>query len=231
MASRFDSAKFFFSHFKGGTPIEATHAGSNGRILTKASDVSKPEDVKARIDATVEKCGPLDGAANVAGKRLCGGTWRFDGDDVPDASLAKMNDRIRPIETLPLSDLQEMLNMNVFGTFNCLQEKTKNSKRGGSIANCCSQQVRHALGLMSTYAASKNTVYGLSVAYEGGPKGIRVNLLCPCTMTEGDHLPSIKQRYAKPEEITTSIAFLLGDESKFVTKQECKKLLFDPALC
>lgn len=40
------------------------------------------------------------------------------------------------------------------------------------------------------------------------------------TMTEGDHLTSVIKRYAKPEEIAASIAFLLGDESKMVTKQE-----------
>lgn len=39
-------------------------------------------------------------------------------------------------------------------------------------------------------------------------------------MTEDDNLTSIIKRYAKPEEIAASIAFLLGDESKFVTKQE-----------
>jgi NAD(P)-dependent dehydrogenase (short-subunit alcohol dehydrogenase family) len=40
------------------------------------------------------------------------------------------------------------------------------------------------------------------------------------TMTEGDHLTSIIKRYSKPEEIAASIAFLLGDESRFMTKQE-----------
>lgn len=40
------------------------------------------------------------------------------------------------------------------------------------------------------------------------------------TMTEDDSLPSITKRYAKPKEIAASIAFLLGDESRFVTKQE-----------
>ncbi|EMR71601.1 putative -dichloro- -cyclohexadiene- -diol dehydrogenase protein [Eutypa lata UCREL1] len=200
--------------------LEKEIPGVSNRILTKATDVSKPEDVQSWIEATVAKWGPLDGAANVA---------------------AKMNDRIWPIETLPLSDLQEMLNVNVVGTFNCLKEEMKNMKRGGSIVNCGSQQVRHASGLMGAYAASKNAVRGLSqvAAYEGGPKGIRVNLLCPgCidtdmirqplelpsgdkwTMTEGDHLTSIIKRYAKPEEIAASIAFLLGDESKFVTRQE-----------
>ncbi|RYP42899.1 hypothetical protein DL770_011941 [Monosporascus sp. CRB-9-2] len=74
-----------------------------------------------------------------------------------------------------------MLNVNVVGTFNCLKEEMKNMKRGGSIVNCGSQRVRHASGLMSAYAASKNAVRGLSqaAAYEGEPNGIRVNQLCP----------------------------------------------------
>ncbi|KLU82296.1 hypothetical protein MAPG_01370 [Magnaporthiopsis poae ATCC 64411] len=190
------------------------------RVMAMPVDVAKPEDVKKWIDATVEKWGPLDGAANVA---------------------AKMNARIWPIETLPVEELQEMLSVNVVGTFNCLKEEMKNMKRGGSIVNCGSQQVKYASGNMSAYAASKNAIRGLSqsAAFEGGAKGIRVNLLCPgCidtdmiqqplmlpsgemwTMTEDDNLTSIIKRYAKPEEIAASIAFLLGDESKFITKQE-----------
>ncbi|KAI0157195.1 hypothetical protein GGR57DRAFT_500810 [Xylariaceae sp. FL1272] len=43
------------------------------------------------------------------------------------------------------------------------------------------------------------------------------------TMTEGDHLTSIFKRYAKPHEIASTIAYLLGDESKFITKQECSE--------
>ncbi|RYP13070.1 hypothetical protein DL767_010943 [Monosporascus sp. MG133] len=79
-----------------------------------------------------------------------------------------------------------MLNVNVIGTFNCLEEEMKDMKRGSSILNCGIQQVRHASWLMSAYAASKNAVRGLSqaAAYEGGPKGIRVNPLCPSTQFE-----------------------------------------------
>lgn len=152
-----------------------------------------------------------------------------------------MNEHVWPIETLPVAELEEMLSVNVVGTFNCLQSEMKHVKRGGSIVNVGSQQVRYAGGLMSAYAASKNAVRGLSqcAAYEGGAKGVRVNLLCPgCidtdmirqplmleggqawTVTEDDSLTSIIKRFAKPEEIAASIAFLLGDESKFITRQE-----------
>lgn len=37
---------------------------------------------------------------------------------------------------------------------------------------------------------------------------------------EDNNIPSLIKRWAKPEEIASSIAFLLGDESKMVTRQE-----------
>lgn len=48
--------------------LEKEVPGSGDRIFTKATDVSNPDHVKAWIDATVAKWGPLDGAANVAGR-------------------------------------------------------------------------------------------------------------------------------------------------------------------
>ncbi|KAF5979503.1 D-arabinitol 2-dehydrogenase [Fusarium bulbicola] len=195
------------------------------RVIYFPTDVRNPDDVKAWIEGTVAKWGELDGAANVA---------------------AKMNKIIHPIEDLELEELKEVLDVNVIGTFNSIKYEMKNMKPGGSIVNCGSQQVKYASGNMGAYAASKNAIRGLSqsAAHEGGAKypknPIRVNLLCPgCidtdmirqplhlpngagtwTMTEGDHLTSIIKRYSKPEEIAASIAFLLGDESRFMTKQE-----------
>jgi hypothetical protein len=40
------------------------------------------------------------------------------------------------------------------------------------------------------------------------------------TVTEDDNLTSIIKRWAKPEEIAASIAFLLGDECRMITRQE-----------
>ncbi|RYO76975.1 hypothetical protein DL766_008707 [Monosporascus sp. MC13-8B] len=141
---------------------------------------------------------------------LRGGTRGFNCDDVPDASLAKVNDRIWPIEMLPLSDLQETLNVNVIGTFNCLKEEMKKMKRGGSIANCGSQgqtrfgaheRVRHIEERRSRSVPSRR-LRRRAQGDQGQPA-----------------MPIIK-RYAKPEEIAASIAFLIGDESKFIAKQE-----------
>ncbi|KAF5019227.1 hypothetical protein F66182_8768 [Fusarium sp. NRRL 66182] len=205
--------------------IEVEIPDVKDRVIYFPTDVTKPGDVKAWIEGTVAQWGELDGAANVT---------------------AKMNKSIHPIEDLDLEELKGVLDVNVVGTFNSIKYEMKHMKPGGSIVNCGSQQVKYASGNMGAYAASKNGVRGLSqtAAYEGGAKypknPIRVNLLCPgCidtdmirqplhlpngagtwTMTEDDNLTSIIKRYAKPEEIASSIGFLLGDESKFMTKQE-----------
>lgn len=92
-----------------------------------------------------------------------------------------MNEHVWPIETLPVEELEQMLNINVVGTFNCLQHEMRHMKRGGSIVNCGSVMVKYAMGNMSAYAAAKNAVRGLSqsAAHEGAAKGIRVNMVSP----------------------------------------------------
>lgn len=53
---------------------------------------------------------------------------------------------------------------------------------------------------------------------------IKIPLMMPdgdsWTVQEDENLPSLIKRFAKPEETAASVAFLLGDESKMVTKQE-----------
>lgn len=152
-----------------------------------------------------------------------------------------MNDRIFPITDMPLEDLNLLHDTNVVGTFNCLKYEMKNIKNGGSIVNCGSIMSKYASPGMSCYCASKHAIIGLTkcASFEGAPRGIRVNALCPgaidtdmvrqpVLMTNGefwnvkeDHnIPSLTKRWAKPEEIAASIAFLLGDDSKMVNRQE-----------
>ncbi|KAJ9641013.1 hypothetical protein H2199_005681 [Coniosporium tulheliwenetii] len=110
------------------------------------------------------------------------------------------------------------------------------SKEGGSIVNAAS-----IAGLMgrpntSAYVASKHGVIGLtrSVAKETGVRGIRVNCIAPgyilTPMVEKaskisdqpvETNPEIKatalQRAGKAEEVARLIAFLLSEESSYIT--------------
>jgi NAD(P)-dependent dehydrogenase (short-subunit alcohol dehydrogenase family) len=86
----------------------------------------------------------------------------------------------------------------------------------------------------AAYSASKHGVVGLtrSAAKEVGVRGVRVNSIAPgridtpmstkalvtdVTSTAKEADTVALGRSGKPEEVASLIAFLLGDESKFIT--------------
>ncbi|KAH9993475.1 NAD(P)-binding protein [Xylariaceae sp. FL0662B] len=166
------------------------------RVLTRVVDISKSEMVKKWIDETMSRFGKLDGCANVA---------------------AQEQRKIHPITDLDHDYFRHLMDVNVGGTFNYLKEEMKNIKDGGSIVN---------VGSVTSHYASRALL---------PPRHIRDNALClgainsemmakpfESPMREfrltGDTVPCRSKRIAEPEEIAASIAFLLGDESKYITK-------------
>jgi NAD(P)-dependent dehydrogenase (short-subunit alcohol dehydrogenase family) len=146
-------------------------------------------------------------------------------------------------EIFPITDLNsdyfsKLLEVNVVGTFNCLKEEMKVIKDGGSIVNVGSITSNYASAGVSAYVSAKHALIGLTkvAAFEGATRRVRVNALCPgCINTEmmekpfnsplgefrltKDNIPTImKGELIEPWEIAASIAFLLGDESRHVTK-------------
>ncbi|KAI0170290.1 hypothetical protein BJ166DRAFT_588440 [Pestalotiopsis sp. NC0098] len=110
------------------------------------------------------------------------------------------------------------------------------------IVKCGSHSRPLLLGRGSRRTAPRrHAVVGLTkvAAYEGAARCLRVNpdsksgfvdtdlIRQPSIMPNGDgwtvilddNLSSIIKRRAKPEEVAASIAFLLGDESRMVTRQ------------
>jgi NAD(P)-dependent dehydrogenase (short-subunit alcohol dehydrogenase family) len=196
--------------------IHQDYPEAKDRVMTTVVDIAKPETIKAWLEATVQRFGQLDGAANVA---------------------AVEQRKIYPITDLDADYFRELLNVNVAGTFNCLKEEMKLIKDGGSIVNVGSITSQYASPGVAAYVASKHALIGLTkvAAFEGAPRGVRVNILCPgCIDTEmmakpfespmgefyltKDTIPVLMKRLAEPREIAASIAFLLGDESKYITK-------------
>jgi NAD(P)-dependent dehydrogenase (short-subunit alcohol dehydrogenase family) len=74
-----------------------------------------------------------------------------------------------------------LLNVNVTGTFHCLQEEMKVIKDGGSIVNVGSITSNYASAGVAAYVAAKHALIGLTkvAAFEGASRGVRVNALCP----------------------------------------------------
>lgn len=89
-------------------------------------------------------------------------------------------------EIFPITDLDaeyfaNLININVIGTFNCLKEEMRVIKDGGSIVNVGSVASNYASAGVAAYVSAKHALTGLTkvAAFEGAPRGIRVNALCP----------------------------------------------------
>ena len=126
------------------------------------TDVSSSEDVRKMVDHTIQTYGRLDFAINNAG----------------------IEGMFAPITELPDEQWEQVININLKGTFLCLKYQAKamlQAGNGGAIVNVGS--VNSFLGFAggSAYATSKHGMVGLtsSVSAELAPQGIRVNIVCP----------------------------------------------------
>ena len=125
-----------------------------------------------------------------------------------------------------------VIDVNLKGVFNCTQAVVPHMLKAGkgSIVSASSVVGLYGNFGQTNYAATKFGVIGLTMTWarELGPKGIRVNAVCPgfvetnilATMPE-DVLQGMKdrswlRRLGKPEEMANVYAFLASDESSFI---------------
>ncbi|KAL8744533.1 MAG: hypothetical protein Q9190_003230 [Brigantiaea leucoxantha] len=194
--------------------IVAKDPSTKDRILTRVVNVASSADVNSWLDATISKYGKLDGAANIAG-------------------IAGVINRKR-IEEIEDEEWDETINVNLKGVFNSVRGELQRMKgpdfRGGSIVNMSSVAGITGHGTGAAYSSSKHGVVGLtkSAAKEVGDRNIRVNavapgpILTPLTMNmklediKGDILLALK-RFGQTSEVAKLIAFLLSDDSSYIT--------------
>ncbi|KAF2107076.1 3-alpha--hydroxysteroid dehydrogenase [Lophiotrema nucula] len=190
---------------------ELTKTGA--QVHTQVVDVSSRKSVEAWIDATVQKFGKLDGAANLAGV------------------IGRQNNVAR-IEEVEDEDWDFIFGVNTKGLMNCLRAQIPNFNDGGAIVNAAS-----ILGLIGAkksvaYVASKHAVVGITraAAKELGERNIRVNCFCPGPIdtpmfrksaeirgTKMDTSFLALNRVADQKEIPPLIEFLISDAASFIT--------------
>ncbi len=132
--------------------------------------------------------------------------------------------------------------VNAFGVFNCLRSLVPLMEDGGAIAVVDSCGGLRGAPLLSAYCASKFAVTGLieSVTPELAVRGIRINGVCPmyvrtpmqqrelaweaaalgttpAEVFAGYEASTPLGRVAEPQDIADSVAFLLGDDSRYMT--------------
>ena len=189
-----------------------------GEALFVKTDVSKPEDVKAAVDAAVDGYGSLDVLHNNVGIAL--------GASVVDTTEDLWN---------------RVLDVNLGGIYRGCKYAIPHmmSNGGGSIINSASVQGLRGFKGWAAYAASKGGIIALTqqVAIEYAPHGIRVNCIAPGTILtpmnekvfeETDDPEALREtwnrmhpvgRFGQPEEVAEAVLFLAADSSSFITGQ------------
>ncbi|HXE17467.1 MAG TPA: SDR family NAD(P)-dependent oxidoreductase [Stellaceae bacterium] len=186
-----------------------------------AADVTKADQTKAYIDATVKKFGKIDVLFSNAGN----------------------SGVVAPIENFPEDVFDSVMAVHIRGAFLACKYGMPQMNDGGSIVITSS-----VVGLMGdgggsvAYVTAKHAQVGLmrSVSKNGAARNIRVNTLHPgpidnafqlniekgiTSLTGMDGTQLLDQaiplhRHARPEEIAKAVLFLASDQSSFTTGSE-----------
>ena len=175
-------------------------------------DMTSEDDVKNFIDQATTKFGTnIHGLVNVSGGLV----------------------ERRTIDQMDLDFLNKVMNLNLNSSFLTIKHSLPFMSDGSSIVNFASQAGRDGGGPgASAYASSKGAVmtFTRSMAKELGPKGIRVNALCPGMISTTFHDNFTKsevrsnvanatplKREGTSDEMASIVKFLLSNDASFLT--------------
>ncbi|WP_349604328.1 MULTISPECIES: 3-hydroxybutyrate dehydrogenase [Cupriavidus] len=198
---------------------------NGGQAIAVAMDVTNEEAVNAGMEETVEKLGGIDVLVSNAGIQI-----------------------VNPIEDYAFSDWKKMLAIHLDGAFLTTRAAIRHmykAGKGGAIIYMGSVHSHEASKLKSAYVTAKHGLLGLArvVAKEGGPRGVRANVVCPgfvrtplvdkqipdqakaLGISEAEVVSNVMLKETVDGEFTTvadvarTVAFLAGFESAALTGQ------------
>ena len=139
---------------------DALTARGPGSAMAVAMDVTSEEQVNAGVAAVIERWGGIDVLVSNAGIQT-----------------------VHPIQDFPFADWKKMLAIHLDGAF--LTSKacwpSMLERGGGTIVFMGSVHSKEASPLKAPYVTAKHGLLGLArvLSKEGGPHGIRANVVCP----------------------------------------------------
>lgn len=191
---------------------ETTLAAMGVKVFADSCDVRDRKQVVRFIEAVRERLGGVHYLVNNAGISHDGALWRLTEDEWSD-----------------------VIRTNLVGAANCMAVCAPifRSQRFGKIVNISSHQATHPGFGVTSYAASKAGLEGMTraAAVELGPSNVNVNAVAPgFVRTERlQSLPpevidrarasTVLGRLAEPEDIAHVVSFLCSDEARHVTGQ------------
>lgn len=187
---------------------------SLGDVLTVQADVTKEEDVKKYVQATLNTFGKIDVFFNNAG----------------------IEGKVANITEQNVVDFDKVMAVNVRGVFLGLKHvlAVMKDQGFGSVINTSSVAGLHGSPGVTPYIASKHAVVGLTkaTAVEFAPYKVRVNSIHPSPVntrmmrsleagmgTDEDTLAKMIPlgRYGEAIDIAKVVLFLASDDSQFIT--------------
>ncbi|GAB7525158.1 3-hydroxybutyrate dehydrogenase [Paraburkholderia sp. 2C] len=210
---------------KNAQQVAASINDAGGNAFAVEMNVIDEDAVNRGIDAAVEKFGSIDVLVSNAGIQI-----------------------VNPIENYAFADWKKMLAVHLDGAFLTTKAAIRHmydSGRGGSIIYMGSVHSHEASKLKSAYVTAKHGLLGLArvVAKEGGPRGVRANVVCPgfvrtplvdkqipeqakeLGMSEQDVIKhvmlgdTVDGEFTTVDDVANTVAFLAGFESAALTGQ------------
>ncbi|KAJ4388704.1 hypothetical protein N0V93_006163 [Gnomoniopsis smithogilvyi] len=173
-------------------------------------DVGSSAQCDSAVSDTLKTHGRIDGVFNCAG----------------------VNPTALPITDTTDEYFDKLVNTNLRGPYNVTRAVTPHLSSGAVIVNVASVAGLRASPGYSIYNATKFGVIGFTkaMALELGPKGIRVNCVCPGpidtptmagNLAGGDANERLIQgialgRIGQPDEVADVVAFLFSEDSRFM---------------
>ena len=178
-----------------------------GAGLALQCDVGDEASVGAAVTASRDELGRIDCVFN------CAGYVRFV-----------------PLLELELEEWNRMLAVHLTGTFLVCKAAlpVMRDTGGGAIVNMASASALLARPDLAAYAAAKGGIISFSrqLALDAHAFGVRVNVVAPGSVgtpllggvyQPGDVPNAIQPRIGAPEEIASTVCYLLSDEASFHT--------------
>ncbi|MEP2781157.1 MAG: SDR family oxidoreductase [Pseudoruegeria sp.] len=184
---------------------------TGGSALVQACDIANPQTIGSNLNAMMAHYGKLDAVFANAG---------YLGD-------------FKPLVTTRASDFKKLIQINLVGTQQTVAQCLPHMEQGAVLINA-SWTADAVMPGSGAYAATKAALLAMVRvwAIEEGPKGNRINAINPgiiltpmadkvidpgLSIRLSDHTPL--RRNGRPEDVTGAAAFLLSDESEFITGQ------------
>jgi NAD(P)-dependent dehydrogenase (short-subunit alcohol dehydrogenase family) len=174
-------------------------------VLASTCDVSVEAQVKATIDAAIDRFGRLDVVVNNAGLMT-----------------------FHALGVLTQEEWRRVLDVDLLGAFYFIKHGFAVMKPGSAVVNVASIHAIQTSPLDAPYAAAKAALLSLtrSAAIEGTSRQIRVNAILPGAIDTPmlwDN-PNVRsgaesidpKDVGKPEHVAAAIAFLASDDAAFI---------------